>query len=157
MKCVSDLALGGVCGIDSSNQNLDQLNWPEWWIIFYKKRHHPVLTYGKINHTSVRWEKDDKRAVFRDGELRMNQQYDVGASNNNGMGCVLCLHNEKLDSPAQFQDDEAISGVFLFSLLLSPPKWPNREKLWNHTVRRVVKWTGDSGSFWIFVLTVSSR
>lgn len=112
IKCVSDLTLGGVCGSDSLNQNLDQLTWLEWWIIFYKKRHNPALTYRKINDTSVRWEQGDKRAVFTHDEFSVNQQCNAGASKDNVMGSVLCLQNEKLDSPAQFQDDEAISVCF---------------------------------------------
>lgn len=112
IKCVSDLTLGGVCRSDSLNQNLDQLTWLEWWIIFYKKRHNPALTYRKINDTSVRWEQGDKRAVFTHDEFSVNQQCNAGASKDNVMGSVLCLQNEKLDSPAQFQDDEAISVCF---------------------------------------------
>lgn len=45
----------------------------------------------------------------------MNQQYNVGASIASVMDSAVGLQNEQVGSPAQFQADEALSGVLFDS------------------------------------------
>lgn len=52
----------------------------------------------------------------------MNRQCNVGASKASVMDSVIWFQNEEVDSPAQFQEDEAVSGVFLLCLILSTKK-----------------------------------
>lgn len=50
--------------------------------------------------------RSDIRTVVIDGKLSMNQQYNVGARKAKVLGSVVCLQNEDVDSPAQFQANE---------------------------------------------------
>lgn len=61
----------------------------------------------------------------------MDKQYN-GASKATVMGSVTHLQNKELDSPAQFQGDVAMTGVF-FCLFASEHQKMTKET-WNHTV-----------------------
>lgn len=53
-------------------------------------------------------------SLMVNSELSMNPLDTVSASIANVLGSVLCLQNEEVDSPAQFQDEEARSEMFVY-------------------------------------------